>query len=59
LGYSLLGFGLAPLFGLMKIGAAMLSILFHRLEIRIKFKLRGYPKNYVIIANKPVVSDAR
>jgi hypothetical protein len=37
---------------LAKVGFAMWSVVFHRLETRIKFKGRGYPKNYVVLASK-------
>lgn len=50
--YGFIGYGLAPIMVLLKIGFAACSILFHRLETRIKFQVRGYPKNYLVIASK-------
>jgi len=52
LNYGLIGYGLAPIMALLKIGFAACSVLFHRLETRIKFQALGYPKNYLIIASK-------
>lgn len=51
--YGIAGYGLAPIMALLKIGFAACSILFHRLETRIKFQAQGYPKNYLVIASKP------
>ncbi len=47
-----IGYGLAPILALSKIGFAAGSILFHLLETRIKFQARGYPKNYLVIVSK-------
>jgi SAM-dependent methyltransferase len=52
IGAGVLGYGLAPVMVLLKIGFAVCSVLFHRLETRTKFMDRGYPKNYVAIAKK-------
>jgi SAM-dependent methyltransferase len=52
LNYGLIGYGLAPLLALLKIGFAACSILFNLLETCIKFEGRGYPKNYVVLASK-------
>ena len=52
LNYGVIGYGLAPIMAVLKIGFAACSILFHRLETRIKFEARGYPKNYVVILRK-------
>ena len=49
---GLLGYLCLPLLLLMKIGCAAASILMHRLETRVKYQKRGYPKNYVVIASK-------
>lgn len=46
------GYGLAPIMLLLKIGFLACSILFHRLETRIKYQAQGYPKNYLVIASK-------
>ena len=53
LGEGLRGLALAPLMGLLKLGCGVLSVLFHRLELRTKFTGRGYPKNYIAIVRKP------
>jgi SAM-dependent methyltransferase len=50
--YGIIGYGLAPIMALSKIGFAVSSVLFHYLEKRVKFTARGYPKNYVVIASK-------
>lgn len=47
-----IGYLLSPVMLLLKLGFATCSILFHRLEISKKFKSRGYPKNYLVIASK-------
>lgn len=47
-----IGYGLSPIMALLKVCFAACSILFHRLEKRVKFQARGYPKNYVVIASK-------
>lgn len=52
LGYGLAGYGLAPIMVLLKVAFASCSIFFHRLELRVKFKTGGYPKNYVALVNK-------
>jgi hypothetical protein len=46
------GYVLAPFLALFKIGSAASSILFHRLETKIKYDQRGYPKNYLVIAHR-------
>ncbi len=51
-GDSLIGYALTPTMLSLKIGFAIGSVLFHRLEKRIKFESRGYPKNYVAILRK-------
>jgi SAM-dependent methyltransferase len=40
----------------LKATSAVLSWIFHRLELRHKFTSGGYPKNYVVIAHKPPVT---
>jgi len=47
------GYLLVPIFLFLKLGAAGCSVLFHRLETRLKFQRGGYPKNYVAILSKP------
>ncbi len=49
---GLAGYGLMPIMILLKLGFAAASILFHQLEIRVKYEARGYPKNYVVLASK-------
>jgi SAM-dependent methyltransferase len=51
-GDGLVGYGLAALIGSLRIGFALCSILFHRLETRFKFEERGYPKNYIAVVHK-------
>ncbi len=53
---GIVGFLLALVFLSLKIGAAGGSVLFHRLEKRLKFKRAGYPKNYVAILGKPAAA---
>ncbi|MEJ1131005.1 class I SAM-dependent methyltransferase [Variovorax sp. CCNWLW225] len=48
---------LAPVMYLMRGIFALLGIFFHRLEARKMFTARGYPKNYVAIARKPLASS--
>jgi SAM-dependent methyltransferase len=52
LGCGAWGWLLAPVMGLWKLKCAVFSVLFHRLEMRVKFKGLGHPKNYVVIATK-------
>lgn len=53
LGKGIAGYLLVPVMLLLRLGFAALSVLFHRLELRVKFKQRGYPKNYIAIVSKP------
>ncbi|WP_277185535.1 class I SAM-dependent methyltransferase [Caballeronia sp. BR00000012568055] len=50
---GLLGVALAPLMYLLRFQMGLLSVFFHRLEMRSKFMKRGYPKNYVAVFSKP------
>jgi len=52
-GYSPYAVLLVPFMLCVKLGASISAVLFHVLERRMKFKLCGYPKNYVVIAVKP------
>lgn len=52
LGNGVAGYVLTPFLILWKAVCAVASIAFHRLETRIKFQARGYPKNYVVLASK-------
>ncbi len=47
-----LGYVLAPLVAALKLGFAMIAILFYRLDIRSPTKASGFPKNYVVLATK-------
>jgi SAM-dependent methyltransferase len=51
-GNAFLGLLLMPGVILLKLGCSAASVLFHRLETRVKFKAAGHPKNYVVIARK-------
>lgn len=53
LGGGIAGVALVPVVLMFKIMARLGSIIFHRLEIKTKFKRRGYPKNYHAILAKP------
>jgi SAM-dependent methyltransferase len=44
---------LCPLLLIVKAFSLGLSIVFHRLEMHLKYRERGYPKNYVVIVSKP------
>lgn len=46
------GYLLVPVMLWLKASCAGWSMLFHRLESRVKFTRRGYPKNYVAIVRK-------
>lgn len=46
---GILGYFFAPLMLIMKIAFIILSVLFHRLEMKYKIKTGGYPKNYIAI----------
>jgi SAM-dependent methyltransferase len=48
-----LGYVLVPFFLLLRLSFAAISIFFHWLEMKHKFTSRGYPKNYVAIAERP------
>jgi SAM-dependent methyltransferase len=49
---GIIGYGLTPIMAILKICFAACSILFHRLETRVKFQAQGHPKNYLVIASK-------
>jgi SAM-dependent methyltransferase len=53
------GYALAPFLALCKVVGLVGSVLFHRLELAVKFTARGYPKNYVAILAKPEGEDPR
>jgi len=58
LGGGVVGYALVPVMMILKMGFRACSILFHNLEMRVKFKGRGYPKNYVAIVGKSTPGDA-
>ena len=49
---NLLGYTMMPLFIVVRVQMALLSIGFHWLETKRKFTRRGYPKNYGAIARR-------
>lgn len=51
-GGGLYGVAASILVRLFRAIACVMSILFHRLELRAKFTSKGYPKNYVAIVTK-------
>lgn len=58
LGGGALAYALAlPMCGL-KIMFAILSVAFHKLELKHKFVAAGYPKNYIVVASRPRTPEA-
>lgn len=55
---GVLGYLLVPFFAMSRPFMALLSIAFHRLEMKHKFTKRGYPKNYLAIARRPESPDS-
>ncbi|MGL1888293.1 MAG: class I SAM-dependent methyltransferase [Reichenbachiella sp.] len=51
---GVLGLILCPFMLAFKVCSLMSSILFHRLELSIKFTSKGYPKNYIGILGKAI-----
>lgn len=51
-GSQFLGLFLMPLMLVLKLASAAGSVFFHKLEICLKYKGAGYPKNYVVVARK-------
>jgi SAM-dependent methyltransferase len=49
---SITGYGLALIMMILKLIFLSCSIIFHRLETRMKYKGAGYPKNYVVLVSK-------
>jgi SAM-dependent methyltransferase len=47
------GWFVAPAMYCLKLFFALLSVVFHRLEMRLRYTERGYPKNYLAIVEKP------
>jgi SAM-dependent methyltransferase len=52
LGGGVVGFLLAPVMLLGRLLAGLSSVAFQRLDLRIKFTRRGYPKNYLAVVRK-------
>ncbi len=52
IGGGLAGYGLAPFMLVLKMIFVACSVLFHRLEKRVKVTSAGYPKNYVAFLSK-------
>lgn len=52
IGGGVIGNVLVPVMLLFKVGFAVTSVLFHKLEVHVKYKKTGYPKNYVAIVYK-------
>jgi len=50
-------YALVPLMLILKIMFAASSILFHKLEMHIKYDASGYPKNYVATVTKPLTTQ--
>jgi SAM-dependent methyltransferase len=51
---GIVGWTSAPLFAVSRIAFRVLAVLFYRLDERSKFVQSGFPKNYVVVARKPV-----
>jgi SAM-dependent methyltransferase len=49
---SITGYGLAPVMMILKLVFLSCSVFFHRLDIHVKFKSKGYPKNYIALVSK-------
>lgn len=56
-GSSFVAMVLAPVMVILKIAFALSSILFHKLEIRSKYTSLGYPKNYIAVVTKQMISE--
>ncbi len=50
---GLLGYTCAPLLVALKASCAIGAVVMHHLETRVKYRSRGYPKNYVVLATRP------
>lgn len=57
LGYSVLGYSLIPIMIVLKIAFAGISVVFHGLETRLKYRGKGYPKNYIAIVRKNTAAE--
>ena len=52
LGSGIVGYSLVPIMIILKMVFGVCSILFQKLELRVKFTRQGYPKNYLAIVSK-------
>lgn len=59
LGGGALGFALILPICCLKITCAVLSVAFHKLELKHKFVSAGYPKNYIVVASRPLAPNAQ
>lgn len=59
LGGGIVGYSLVPIVMLLKVLFGVCSILFHKLELRVKYKQRGYPKNYLAVVSKKHQNEAQ
>ena len=51
---GLLGYVLSPLVALLKVLFAVAAVIFYRVDIKSRYREKGFPKNYVVIAKKPL-----
>jgi SAM-dependent methyltransferase len=56
---GVIGYLCAPLIVMLKLGFAVVAILFYRLDIRFPMKASGFPKNYVVLATKHAETPTR
>jgi SAM-dependent methyltransferase len=49
---GLAGYLLAPFMLALKLIFLSCSVFFHKMEVRVKYELKGYPKNYIAIVTK-------
>jgi SAM-dependent methyltransferase len=60
LGGGIVGYTLIPVLVILKILFGACSILFYKLDLQVKFKGQGYPKNYIaIISRKHQAADGK
>jgi SAM-dependent methyltransferase len=57
LGGGIRGYMLVPVMALLRVIFGAWSVFFHRLERRVKFATRGYPKNYVVLVAKAALEQ--
>jgi len=44
----------APIVALLKVLFAVAAVIFYRVDIKSRYREKGFPKNYVVIAKKPL-----